>query len=189
MDTDHRSENAARNRSRTRGAYWPCYSSSRRSTTPIARRFRLLRRRSKAFGLSPVEMATSSRPSPGLRHCPGSRWLVARSLRLQDHLLLQHLLLVRVYGHAGLDRLSDRRRGGRGTVHAALALGAAESPSFPGNSRITSAWFPSSAHWRRLSSIRHNTSPLSCSHRSWAGSCIPMDGRVFSSSWARWASF
>ena len=70
-----------------------------------------------------------------------------------------------------------------------FAVGTAEAPSFPGNSRITSAWFPT--HERGLaspSSTRPSISRPCCSHRSWASSCTRTAGRACSISWARSAS-
>jgi ACS family glucarate transporter-like MFS transporter len=106
----------------------------------------------KAFDLSPVQMGyifSAFAWSYVLAQLPGG-WLLDRFG--QDHVLLRPDVVVALHDVPGA---GHGRCGRGGAVLLRLALGAAEAPSFPGNGRITSAWFP--ANERGLASAIFNS--------------------------------
>lgn len=96
----------------------------------------------KDIGLDPVGMGYVFSAFSWAYVIGQIRRLAARPLWLETGLLLVHLHLVCLYPAAGLRRYFQRLRHYRRALHAALLVGLAEAPSFPGNSRIVAAWFP-----------------------------------------------
>jgi len=131
----------------------------------------------KAFDLSPVQMGyifSAFAWSYVIAQLPGG-WLLDRFGSKTTYLagLTLWSLFTMFQGAVG----SSRRRGRGGAVRAAPRACAAEAPSFPGNGRITSAWFP--ANERGLASAIFNSAQYFATALfapSWAGSCTRSAG-------------